>query len=201
MRINEVPHQFRLRRADREVLPAGRPGQGDHRRTTDERFTPLDVPPANGEPAGPYLLVVTAQGQTLRMPLSPFRTASTKVGRRYVRLVEGDKVVLATVLASEESLFLASASGHVIHFPIEEINILSGAGKGVMGIKLQEGDVCLGGALISNRNDALVVDHVQRQADGVPPRQARADLARRQGVRGGQAVNVCAGGAAALDPG
>ena len=34
-----------------------------------------------------------------------------------------------------------------MHFPIEEINILSGVGKGVIGIKLDEGDTCLGGAL------------------------------------------------------
>src|SRR5262249_41235377 len=126
--------------------------------TTDERFTPPEQSPKNGEPSPPYLLVVTAQGQTLRTPLAPFRTASTKVGRRYVRLVDGDKVVLATVLKDEESLFLASASGHVIHFPIEGINVLSGAGKGVMGIKLKKGDACLGGALVSNRHDALVVE-------------------------------------------
>jgi DNA gyrase subunit A len=158
MRVNEVPASsgygepiskfFRL--ADQvRVLNAV---------TTDERFTPPEQSPKNGEPSPPYLLVVTAQGQTLRTPLTPFRTASTKVGRRYVRLVDGDKVVLATVLKDEESLFLASASGHVIHFPIEEINVLSGAGKGVMGIKLKKGDVCLGGALVSNRHDALVVE-------------------------------------------
>jgi DNA gyrase subunit A len=116
--------------------------------TTDERFTPGD----------PHLLVVTAQGQTLRTPLAPFRTASTKVGRRYVRLADGDKVVLATVLKDEESLFLASREGHVIHFVLEEINILSGAGKGVMGIKLADGDECLGGALVGSRHDALTVE-------------------------------------------
>jgi DNA gyrase subunit A len=127
--------------------------------TTDERFTPQDQPPANGEPAGPYLLVVTAQGQVLRTPLAPFRTASTKVGRRYVRLAEGDKVVMATVLKPEHrSLFLASVNGHILHFPIEEINILSGIGKGVIGIKLEKGDTCLGGALVRNQNDALVVE-------------------------------------------
>src|SRR4029077_3629618 len=123
--------------------------------TADERFTPPDAPATNGEAPGPYLLVVTAQGQTLRTPLSPFRTASTKVGRRYVRLNEGDRVVLACVPQDEESIFLASQSGHVIHFQIDEINVLSGVGKGVMGIKLAEGDVCLGGALISSRFDAL----------------------------------------------
>jgi DNA gyrase subunit A len=127
--------------------------------TTDERFTPLDQASANGEPAPPYLLVVTAQGQVLRTPLAPFCTASTKVGRRYVRLAEGDKVVMATVLKPEHrSLFLASANGHVLHFPIEEINILSGVGKGVIGIKLEKGDTCLGGALVRNQNDALVVE-------------------------------------------
>ena len=159
MRVNEVPASsgygepvtkfFRL--ADQvKVIAAA---------TTDERFTPAEVPPSDGEPAGPYLLVVTAQGQTLRAPLAPFRTASTKVGRRYVRLAEGDKVVLTTVLTGqEESLFLASQKGHVIHFPIAEVNVLSGAGKGVLGIKLGKGDLCLGGALIGSRFDALTME-------------------------------------------
>jgi DNA gyrase subunit A len=126
--------------------------------TTDERFTPPDQKPKNGDPPGPYLLVVTAQGQVLRAPFAPFRTASTKVGRRYVRLNEGDRVVMATILGDEQSIFLTSASGHVIHFPVDQINILAGVGKGVMGIKLAEGDTCLGGALISNRHDMMQIE-------------------------------------------
>ena len=69
--------------------------------------------------AGPYLLVVTAQGMTLRTPLAPFRTASNKLGRRFVKLNDGDKVVIAAVLKDEKSIFLASQTGHVIHFPID----------------------------------------------------------------------------------
>ena len=126
--------------------------------TTDPRFVPAELPVENGEAPPPYLLVVTTSGMTLRTPFAPFRVASTKVGRRFVRLEEGDKVVMATVLKDEESLFLASANGHVIHFPLSEINVLSGVGKGVIGIKLSEKDTCLGGALISNRHDALVVE-------------------------------------------
>ena len=126
--------------------------------TTDERFTQPDQPASNGEASGPYLLVVTAQGQTLRTPLAPFRTASNKLGRRYVRLNEGDRVVLVTVLKDEETIYLAAASGHVIHFAVNEINILSGAGKGVMGIKLEEGDACLGGALMGGRFDKFVLE-------------------------------------------
>lgn len=158
MRMNEVPASsgygepigkfFRLGDQVRVVAAV----------TTDERFTAPDEKLKNGEPAGPYLLAVTAQGQTLRTPLTPYRTASTKVGRRYIRLNEGDRVVMVVVPKDEESIILASASGHVIHFPLEEINVLSGVGKGVMGIKLEEGDTCLGGALISGRFDMLQVE-------------------------------------------
>jgi len=65
---------------------------------------------------------------------------------------------LATIVGDETSIFLASESGHVIHFPINEINVLSGPGKGVIGIKLDDDDKCLGGALIGNRRaDACIV--------------------------------------------
>ncbi len=158
MRINEVPASsgygepitkfFRL--ADQVKIVACI--------TTDERFTPADLPASEGEPAGPYLLVVTAQGQTLRTPLTPFRTASTKVGRRYVRLVDGDRVVLAAVLREEKSLVLVSAAARVVHFGLDDVTLLAGAGKGVQGIKLDEGDTCLGGVLISDRHDRVVLE-------------------------------------------
>src|SRR5207253_3026000 len=137
--------------------------------TTDERFTPPTPPVSppykggdtggvNGLPPGPYLLVITAQGQTLRTPLAPFRTPSTKVGRRYVRLNDGDKVVAVWLPREEETIYLASANGHVIHFQIDDVNILAGVGKGVMGIKLEEGDTCIGGALMGGRFDKLVLE-------------------------------------------
>ena len=126
--------------------------------STDERFTPPDRKPKNGDPPGPHILVATADGQVLRTPFAPFRTASTKNGRRYVRLSEGDKVVMVRLPRDEDGVMLASRDGRVIHFPLEEVNILAGVGKGVMGIKLDKEDACLGGALIGSRFDALVVE-------------------------------------------
>ena len=83
-------------------------GGGGH----DRRAFHAAGPTAGQRRAGrPYLLVVTAQGQTLRTPLTPFRTASTKVGRRLRRLADGDKVVLATVLKPDIGVFLASGKG------------------------------------------------------------------------------------------
>jgi DNA gyrase subunit A len=159
MRVNEVPASsgygepvakfFRLADEVRIIAAV----------STDLRFTPADDKAKNGEAPGPYLLVVTAQGQVLRTPVAPFRAASNKLGRKYVKLNEGDKVVLARLVGQQHrSLFLASAGGHVIHFPVGEVNVLAGVGKGVMGIKLEEGDTCLGGALIHNQHDALRVE-------------------------------------------
>jgi DNA gyrase subunit A len=126
--------------------------------TTDPRFTPPDDEQANGEPPRPHLVVVTAQGQVLRMPLALFRAASNKLGRMFARLNENDKVVAATLHRGEKTIMLASQEGHVIHFPVADINVLAGAGKGVMGIKLVDDDVCLGGALIGGNHDRLMVE-------------------------------------------
>jgi len=165
MRINEVPASSGYGEPLAKFMKLGDQAKIVNALTTDERFTPPQEPPAKPkkkgqepDPPGPYLLVVTAQGQTLRTPIATFRVASTKAGRMYARLNEGDRVVLATVVKDEESIILASAEGHVIHFPIEQINILSGVGKGVMGIKLADDDTCLGASLISERIPALVVE-------------------------------------------
>jgi DNA gyrase subunit A len=158
MRMNEVPASSGYGEPISKFVRLGDQVRIIGAVSTDARFTRPDGRPKNGDPPPPYILAVTAQGQVLRTPLSPFRTESTKAGRRYARLNEGDRIVFATVLRDEESIFLASASGHVIHFPIEQINILAGVGKGVMGIKLSDDDACLGAALISDNHDMLQVE-------------------------------------------
>ncbi|MBX9679201.1 MAG: DNA topoisomerase IV subunit A [Gemmataceae bacterium] len=126
--------------------------------TTDPRFIPAEIKAGKDEAAGPFVFVATQNGFTLRIPFAPFRVPSTKVGRKYVKLGEKDKVVIAAVLQEERSVFLASQSGHVIHFAIDEVNILSGVGKGVIGIKLEDEDICIGGVLVSRSTDMLQVE-------------------------------------------
>lgn len=128
----------------------------------DPRFTPADHQPkkkANADdPPLPYLLVVTAFGQVLKVSLSGYRTASTVKGRQYARLNDGDEVLAVFLLTDQKSLILASREGHVLHFALEEIPVLAGVGKGVVGIKLDDDDRCVGAAVIRNQNDALVME-------------------------------------------
>ncbi|MBY0228870.1 MAG: DNA topoisomerase IV subunit A [Gemmataceae bacterium] len=126
--------------------------------TTDPRFVPLEFAGKKDDPPGPWVFVATQFGQVLRTPLAPFRTASTKAGRKYARLAEGDKVLMACVVTDETSVMMASRKGHVLHFALDEVNILAGAGKGVIGIKLADGDECIGAAVLGTGKPPLVVE-------------------------------------------
>ncbi|HJZ54893.1 MAG TPA: DNA gyrase C-terminal beta-propeller domain-containing protein, partial [Gemmataceae bacterium] len=125
--------------------------------STDVRFTPADQPGKGETPGGPYLLVATSAGSVLRLPLAAFRTESTKSGRRFVKLDDGDKVVMVRLVGDETGVMLASSGGHVIHFPVDDVSVLSGPGKGVIGIKIDD-EVCVGGMLVGGRFDKLVVE-------------------------------------------
>jgi DNA gyrase subunit A len=125
--------------------------------TTDPRFTLADQPAEGDTPGGPYILVAASTGYVLRTPLASFRPESTKNGRRFAKVDEGDKVVMARLVADETGVMLASHGGHLIHFAIDQVSVLAGVGKGVIGIKLED-DTCIGGVLVGGRFDKLVLE-------------------------------------------
>lgn len=125
--------------------------------TTDSRFTPEETPAEGDSLPGPYLLVATAMGQIMRIPLAPFRTVSNKVGRKFCRLETGDRVVDVQLVRDESSIFLASQKARILHFAIDDVPILGGAGKGVRGMKLESGDTIMGFAQMSRPSDCLRV--------------------------------------------
>lgn len=126
--------------------------------TTDVRFTPADEESGSELPPSPYFLALTLQGQVMRLPLSPFRLPSTKSGRKYCRLAEGDRVVWLELVRDATSMFVATQQARVTHFAIDEVPVLSGAGKGVRGIKLSDPkDEVLGAAQMARPSDCLRV--------------------------------------------
>ncbi|WP_437223489.1 DNA gyrase/topoisomerase IV subunit A [Planctomicrobium sp. SH661] len=129
--------------------------------TTDARFTPADIE-WEGFPPGPYLFVATAHGQVMRISLSTFRTPSTRSGRKYCRLANGDRVIHVELMNDEDTVFLISRAARLIHFSVSEVMILNGAGKGVRGLKLVEkDDVVIAAKRLSRPSDVLKVinDH------------------------------------------
>ncbi len=124
--------------------------------TTDSRFSAADADPEDASTA-PHLFVVTASGQVMKISLSAFRTPSTKNGRKYCRLRAGDKVVHVELLRDHTSVFLASRQARIIHFALSETPVLSGPGLGVIGMKMEPGDLLLGAKLLTRPSDTLRV--------------------------------------------
>ncbi|MEZ6045208.1 MAG: DNA topoisomerase IV subunit A [Planctomycetaceae bacterium] len=125
--------------------------------TTDNRFTEEDFEYEGYPVPGPYLFVATERGQVMHIPLTNFRQASTKTGRRYCRLGKEDRVVFVQLIGEAETIFLASEKARIIHFSLDDVPVLSSAGKGVRGMKLDSKDKLLGAALMARPSDTLKV--------------------------------------------
>ena len=158
--------------------------------STDPRFTAADKPTKGliAEPRGPFLLIATAFGNVLRIPLTSYRVESTKVGRKFVKLEAGDKAVFVQLLGSEQGIMLATKRGRVIHFAVDEANVLTGVGKGVVGIKLDDGDAVIGATLTStSRFDKLTVEtengKTQEFGTGAYPIVGRGGIGTKPGAR------------------
>jgi len=117
----------------------------------------LEVPAAEEgtEPEAPFALAVTRLGQTLRFSLRGHREPSTRTGRRYARLAEGDEVIYVHQVGDKDYVAAASSEGHALICEAEEVALLAGAGKGVMLMKLDEGDYLVGATLLRTKSDAL----------------------------------------------
>lgn len=125
--------------------------------TSDPRFVPASEDGDEGEYGPPYVMVATSLGNVMQIPLSPFRSASNKAGRKYCRLATGDRVVSVQLVREQASVYLISRQAKLIHFAMEDVAILSGAGKGVRGLKLDAGDEVVGMTLVSRASDVLRV--------------------------------------------
>ena len=112
--------------------------------STDERVLPpkLTAVDEKHPDAAPkrHGLAVTSDGFALRFGLDNYREVSTKAGRRYARPADGAEVTLATVITGDETVIAASGGRRVILCKVDEVNFLSGPGKGVTLIKLNGDD-------------------------------------------------------------
>jgi len=87
-----------------------------------------------------HALAVTSDGYALRFGLEPFVEASTRAGRRFARPANGSEVVGVAKVTGKEIIIAATAEARGLLCKADEINFLSGPGKGVILIKLSDDD-------------------------------------------------------------
>ncbi len=130
--------------------------------TFDPRFREVPEETAGADPEPPYALVVTKGGMTSRFSLRAHREPSTRAGRKFARLGDaakgGDEVLLVAPIEDGQYIAVATVKGHALVVDQGEIPLLSGPGKGVMLVKLHEGDAVLGAQVLTGSHDSLVVE-------------------------------------------
>ncbi|MEM7477177.1 MAG: DNA topoisomerase (ATP-hydrolyzing) [Planctomycetota bacterium] len=100
----------------------------------------------------------SSNGFALRFGLEPFAEPSTRTGRRYARVAAGAEIVGVAPVDGSETILAISGDCRAMVCEIEEINYLSGAGKGVTLIKLAKTDRLLGFKASKGDRDLLVVE-------------------------------------------
>ncbi len=124
-------------------------------------------PKGNADPEPPpvHAVAVTSDGYALRFSLEPFAEPSTRAGRRFARPSEGVEVVGVARVTGEEILIAATAQARAILCRVDEINCLSGPGKGVILIKIEPGEDQVLGFIASTGDRDLMVVETSRGAE------------------------------------
>jgi DNA gyrase subunit A len=124
----------------------------------DPRVIGNIVPKKAGDPAPVHGVAVSSDGFALRFGLEGLVEPSTRAGRRFARPSKDAQIVGAARYTGSETLIAATAEGRGILSKAEEVNYLSGPGKGVLLIKLGKEDHVLGFIASTGDRDILTVE-------------------------------------------
>ena len=143
-----IQKQFKLKDGERVVAAM----------SLDPRVAGVIKAKKEGDAAPVHAVAVSSDGYALRFNLDGFVEPSTRSGRRYARPAEGAEILNVARLSGGEVLIAASAEARGILCKADEVNFLSGPGKGVLLIKLAEDDRLLGAIASSGDRDLLTVE-------------------------------------------
>jgi DNA gyrase subunit A len=125
----------------------------------DERVAGDIRPKKEGAEPPVHAVAVTSDGYSMRFSLEPFIEPSTRAGRRYARVAEGGEVVGVARISGGEILIAATREARAILTKVEEVNYLSGPGRGVILIKLaSDADRVLGFIASTGDRDLMTVE-------------------------------------------
>lgn len=144
-----IQRLFKLRDGERVVAA----------QSLDPRASGVITPRKEGEPAPTHAVAITSDGYSLRFGLENFVEPSTRSGRRFARPSEGAEVVGVEKIDGSETIIAATRQARAILCQVDEVNYLSGPGKGVILIKLApKEDRVLGFVASKGDRDLLTVE-------------------------------------------
>jgi DNA gyrase subunit A len=118
-----------------------------------------DIAERDGKRPKTFGVAATSDGYALTFGLSPFLEPSTRAGRRFAKPAEGMEVVGVGKATGNEPVICATKQGRVLLSPVNDVNYLSGPGKGVVLVKLDDQDDALVGFIVAkDKKQALVLE-------------------------------------------
>ncbi len=115
------------------------------------------------------MLAVSKQGYALRFLVDPYAELSTRSGRKYAKVQEGDEIVGVRPVGDVSHVAVVSQDAHALVCLASEIAVLSNPGRGVTLIKLDDEDRVLGFAV----DEPLVVENDKgKQHEILPDRKS-----------------------------
>ena len=122
----------------------------------------LGLPGSGGQeaeiPQEVQMISISEAGQGLRFSVEPHMEVSTRRGRTFMRLEEGDRVLGVVPCRGTEIVSIASRSGRGMTFMAREISHYKGVAKGVRAMSLEAKDSVLDFALVASEYDGLEVE-------------------------------------------
>jgi DNA gyrase subunit A len=131
----------------------------------DPRVTPRIEAPREGDVPPVHGVAVTSDGYSLRFGFQPFAEPSTRAGRKFARPAEGATVVGVAQVEGSETIIAATAQARAMLCRLDDINYLSGPGKGVILIKLDPAEDQVLGFIASTGDRDLMTVETTRGAE------------------------------------
>jgi DNA gyrase subunit A len=143
-----IQKQFKLKDGERVVAAM----------SLDPRVVGNIMPKKADQEPPVHAVAVSSDGYALRFGLEALVEPSTRAGRRFARPAEGAEIVGVARVEGGEIVIAATAQARGILCKADEVNYLSGPGKGVLLIKLGDDDKVLGFIASKGDRDLLTVE-------------------------------------------
>nr|HMR05537.1 DNA gyrase subunit A [Polyangiaceae bacterium] len=104
-----------------------------------------------------YAAAASSDGYALCFGLSTLAEPSTRAGRRFARPSKGAQIIGVHFVGGDETLIGVSEKRRALLCSVQDVNYLSGAGKGVLLVKLAKDDRLIGFKAAENERDAIIV--------------------------------------------
>ena len=146
----------------------------------DPRVTADIAARADGSPPPTHAAAVSSDGYALRFSLEPYAEPSTRAGRRYARPARGAEIIGVSVVHETAVIIAATRQARAMLCDAEQINFLSGPGKGVTLIKIdRKEDAVIGFVASTGARDLLTVETSRGAAQNIST--AKYDVTNRGG--------------------